>query len=166
MANLKLVVDIEGGEAVSKVLLNLLNQFPGLNGDKITFSTIDDTSGIGFFPVSGAVFLTNREDITGHVFQECLYPFNVIYRCAPRSEDQKMRVKEFLDLLGKWLEQQPVTIGGETYKLESYPDLNSENRTIEAIYRTNAVYMDGVYQDKVEDWRLSATLRYKNEYDK
>ena len=166
MANLKVAVDVEGGEAVSRVLLTLLNQFPGLDGSEITFSTLGDTQGIGFFPVSGAVFIANREDITGHVYQECLYPFNVIYRCAPRSEVQKMRVKEFLDLLGRWLEMQPVTIGGQEYKLEAYPSLESGHRNIKSIYRTNATYMDGVYQDKVEDWRLSATLRYKNEYDK
>ena len=54
----KTVIDIDGSEAVSKILLDLLNKFPGLTtGNKsILFSTLSDASGIGFFPISGAVY--------------------------------------------------------------------------------------------------------------
>lgn len=159
--------DIDGTEAVSKVLIELLNTFPGLSaGKKIQFSTLSETSGIGFFPTSGAALLSSKEDIMGHVKQVCLYPFNVVYRAAPKTEAQKLRIKEFLDTLGKWLELQPVVINHETYKLTGYPDLLSGNRVIKSISRTNPGHLNNAYQDGIEDWIISATLRYENEFDK
>ena len=88
----KTVIDIDGSEAVSKILLDLLNQFPGLTtGNKsILFSTLSDASGIGFFPISGAALQNSTEDVTGHVTQVCQYPFNVVYRAAPKSEAQRI----------------------------------------------------------------------------
>ncbi|MCD8371795.1 MAG: hypothetical protein LUD27_00645 [Clostridia bacterium] len=168
MADLKTAIDIDGSEAVSKALLDLLNKFPGIpDGASIKFASLDTASGIGFFPTSGAVLLSNKEDITGHVKQVCLYPFNVIYRAAPKSESQKLRIMEFLDLLGKWLELQPVVLADDTeYKLDGYPDLQSGNRVIKSVYRTNAGHLNAAYDDGIEDWMLSATLRYENEYNK
>lgn len=158
-------IDIEGTDIVSKALLVLLNQFPGLDGKEIKFSTLADASGIGFFPTSGAVLLSSAEDITGHVRQVCLYPFTIVYRAALRSDAQKMRVKEFLDALGKWLECQPVILSGAEYKLAEYPALDSR-RTIKSISRTNPGHLNAAYQDGIEDWMLAATLRYETEFDK
>ena len=163
---LKSTIDIDGSEAVTKVLLELLNSFPGLDGKDILFSTLKETSGIGFFPTSGAALLINKEDITGRVKQVCLYPFNVIYRVAPETETQKIRIKEFLDALGKWLEQQPVKIRNKTVQLSAYPDLDSGNRKIKSISRINPAYLSAAYNDGVEDWLISATVRYENEFDK
>lgn len=166
MENKKVIFDVDGSEAVSKVLLNLLNDYPGLKGREIKFSTLSESTGIGFFPSSGAVFISNRKDIVGHVKQECQYPFVVVYRFAPKadSSEQKMEVQEFLDTLGKWLELQPVTIGDEEFKLLSYPTLESGNRKIESISRTNSAHLDRAYDDKIEDWVVSLSLKYKNEY--
>lgn len=159
------VIDVEGSDIVSRVLLELLNDFPGLDGKKVTFSTLEETSGIGFFPSTGAVLESNRESITGHVFQRCAYPFSVVYRSAPKTEVQKMRVKEYLDALGRWLEQQPVTIKDTEYRLDAYPELEA-GRTIRSIHRTSPAHLNAAYQDGIEDWTISATLRYEAEYDK
>lgn len=163
----KIQIDVDGSNVVSKVILDLLNSYPGLGDRMIEFSTLSETSGIGFFPTSGAVILINRKDITGHVSQICQYPFVVAYRFAPKAKPakQKMEVQEFLDTLGKWLELQPITIGDKEFKLSAYPALESGNRKIESISRTNAAHLDRAYDDKVEDWVISATLKYKNEFD-
>lgn len=166
MATPKISFDLDGSEAVSSVLLTLLNTFPGLGTRKVLFSTLTETSGIGFFPTSGAAILSDKEDITGHVKQVCLYPFTIVYRSAPRSEEQKLKVKEFLDTLGKWLERQPVTINGTEYQISTYPTLSSGNRVIKSISRSNPAHLNAAYQDNVEDWAISATLRYENEFDK
>jgi len=165
MSDKQPVIDVKGTEIVSTALLNLLNEFPGLDGKSIKFSTLEDNTGLGFFPTSGAVLQTNRESVTGRVWQVCLYPFNIIYRAAPRTETQRLRIKEFLDILGKWLEQQPVIIKGETVKLEAYPELDEE-RVIKAINRTSPGHLNAAYQDGIEDWMLSASLRYENEFYK
>ena len=163
----KAIIDVEGSEAVSSVLLELLNRFPGLpDGKKITFSTLTETSGIGFFPTTGAALLSNTESITGKVRQVCLYPFDIVYRSSPRSEKQRMRIKEFLDILGKWLERQPVIIQGTTERIEAYPSLESGNRIIKAITRSTPAFLNAVYETGVEDWIISGQLTYNNEYYK
>lgn len=166
MTTQKPIIDIDGSEAVSVVLLTLLNEFPGLDEKSILFSTLSETSGIGFFPTSGAALLSNMEDITGHVKQVCLYPFNVIYRAAPKSEAHRLKIKEFLDSLGRWLEQQPITVDSTEYQLTAYPALSSGNRVIKSISRTNPGHLNTAYQDGIEDWLISATLRYENEFDR
>lgn len=161
------IIDIDGSDAVTAVLLNLLNQFPGLpDGRCVEFATLADDSGIAFYPTAGAVLTENREDILGHVFQVCVYPFDIRYRGAPRSETQRMRFKEFLDTFGKWLELQPVAIGEQTVKLSEYPELSSGNRKIRSIARTTPGYLNAAYQSGAEDWVISAVLSYENEYDK
>lgn len=94
----KTVIDIDGSEAVSKILLDLLNKFPGLTtGNKsILFSTLSDASGIGFFPISGAALQSSTEDVTGHVTQVCQYPFNVVYRAAPKQKPSESVSRNFL----------------------------------------------------------------------
>ncbi len=166
MATPKISFDLDGTEAVSSVLLNLLNQFPGLGTRKVLFSTLAEGSGIGFFPTSGAAILSDTEDITGHVKQVCLYPFTIVYRSAPQSEEQKLKVKEFLDTLGKWLERQPVVVNGATHQISAYPTFPSGGRTIKTISRSNPAHLSTAYQDGVEDWVISASLRYENEFDK
>lgn len=163
--NKKFPIDVDGSDVISKVLLDLLNTFPGLKNKKIEFSSLSEDSGIGFFPSSGAVITLQKRDITDHVKQKCSYPFDVVYREAPSTEKQRLRIKEFLDTLGKWLEKQPVMVSGKEYKLESYPVLSSDNRAITSIDRTTPAYLSSVIDDGIENWVLSVNLSYDNEFD-
>ena len=159
-------IDYDGTDVMSRVLTGLLNQFPGMSGVTIEFSTVSDTSGIGIFPTSGAAILEEKEDITGHVKQMCAYPFNVLYRAALHNEGQKLKVKEFLDTLARWLERQPVNIGGSVHQLNKYPEMPSGRRVIKSISRTSPSYLSAAYDDKVEDWIVSFSLKYENEFDR
>ncbi len=163
----KTVIDVDGSEAVSTVLLALLNRFPGLSEKQnILFATLSESSGIGFFPTTGAALQSDTEDVTGHVRQVCQYPFSVVYRAAPKSEAQRLRIKEFLDVLGKWLERQPVTLGGKEHRLVEYPALSSGNRIIKSVSRTSPAYINAAYQDGIEDWIIAVRLIYDNEFDR
>jgi hypothetical protein len=163
----KTVIDVDGSDAVSSVLLALLNTFPGLSArQSVLFSTLSDTSGIGFFPTTGAAFLSDNEDVTGHVKQVCLYPFSVVYRAAPKTEAQRLRIKEFLDALSKWLERQPVTLNDTECQLAEYPALSSGNRVIKSINRSSPAYLNSAYQDGIEDWIVALRLTYENEFDR
>lgn len=172
------IIDVTGSEAVCAVLTRLLNQFPILQaGEHIAFASLGEDKGIGFFPSAGAALIDDFKDVTGHVSQTCAYSFNVVYRCAPRSEAQRMRVQEWLSLLGRWLERQPITVGVQpqsntrdeptqtTYQLTAYPELQSGNRIITAIRQTTAAHLNAAYNNGVEDWALSLTLRYTNDYN-
>jgi hypothetical protein len=76
-----------------------------------------------------------------------------------------LRVKEWLDTLGKWLEQAPVVINDTTYQLKLYPVIENDSRVIKSIDRTQPGYLQSKYEDGVEDWVISANLHYENEYD-
>lgn len=166
MAEKQIKYDIDGYEAVTSALRELLNQYPGLErGEEITFSVLEETSGIGMFPVNGAVIETEKRTITGKVIEVCLYPFYVVYRASGLNEDRKVRVKEWLDTLGKWLEQKKVLIDGVEYQLGKLPPL-TDGRKFLSISRQTPAYLDNTNEDKTEDWAIYISARYQYEYYK
>ena len=167
MGNEKIVkYDIDGYEKVTTALTELLNQYPALDsGEEITFSVLEETSGIGMFPVSGAVVETEKRSVTGKVTEVCLYPFYIIYRASGLNENRKARVKEWLDTLGKWLEQKKALIDGEEYTLSELPPL-TEGRKFLSIERQTPAYLENTNEDKTEDWAIYISARYQYEYQK
>ena len=158
--------DIDGYDAVTSALRELLNQYPGLEkGEEITFSVLEETSGIGMFPVSGAVVETERKSVTGKVTEICLYPFYIIYRASGLNENNKARVKEWLDTLGKWLEQKKVVIDEKEYQLDELPPL-TDGREFLSINRQTPAYLDNISEDKTEDWAVYISARYQYVYRK
>ena len=156
--------DVDGSEIVSKVLLELLNKCPALCGKKVAFSTLGEDEGLGFFPSVGAAITSETETITGDVHQVCAYPFDVVLRCAPKTEAARIRCKELLDAIGRWLERQPITVNGEMHTMAAHPALTEGNRKIRAISRTSPSHLNAVYQNGVEDWLFSGSLRYENNF--
>ena len=157
------VYDVEGYEALTPAIMDLINQYPGLDGKTFAFSKLSDKGGLAMFPNSGAVVNLQRISITGKVYQECVYPFFLYYRAAGLSENRKATLKEWLDNLGRWLERQPVKIGNETYTLENYPEL-TQDRKIIYFQRQSPAYLGGVSEDKTEDWVIAINLRYSNSF--
>lgn len=158
--------DIDGYDAVTSALMELLNQYPGLNvKDEISFSTLGEDVGKAMFPVSGAVIETERRSVTGKVTEVCLYPFYIIYRASGLNEKNKVRIKEWLDTLGKWLEQKKVLIAGTEYQLEGLPPL-TDGRKFLSIERQTPSYLDTVNENQSENWAIYISARYKYEYIK
>lgn len=157
------VYDVEGYEALTPAIMDLINQYPGLDGKTFAFSKLSDKGGLAMFPNSGAVVNLQRVSIIGKVYQECVYPFFLYYRAAGLSENRKATLKEWLDNLGRWLERQPVKIGNETYTLENYPEL-TQDRKIIYFQRQSPAYLGGVSEDKTEDWVIAINLRYSNSF--
>ena len=78
--------DIDGYDVVTNAIKDLLNDFPGLlEGESIKFCTLEEESGISFYPISGAVIATETTSVTGKVNQLCNYPFYVVYRTSADS---------------------------------------------------------------------------------
>lgn len=158
--------DIDGYEAVTSALRELLNQYPALSGsDEIAFSMLGEDSGKAMFPISGSVIETERRSVTGKVTEVCLYPFYVIYRAAGLSESRKASVKEWLDNLGKWLEKKKIMINGTEYQLEEYPPL-TDGRKFLSISRQTPAYLDTVNDNQSENWAIYISARYQYEYYK
>ena len=160
----KVRYDIDGHEVVTDALLELVNQYSELTGDeKIQFSTLPDDGGVSFYPVSGAVIESEQTDITGRMERICLYPFTIVYRAANLTANRKLSVKEWLDRLGRWLEQQTVTIDETEHRLKEYPPLTG-NRKILSIERQTPAFLDEPNEDKTEDWQISISARYMCEF--
>ena len=158
--------DVDGYDAVTSALMELLNQYPSLSvGDEIGFSTLGEDSGKAMFPVSGAVIETERRSVTGKVTEVCLYPFYVIYRASGLNEKNKARIKEWLDTLGKWLEQKKVLIDGTECQLEKLPPL-TDGRKFLSIERQTPSYLDTVNENQSENWAIYISARYQYEYRK
>lgn len=155
--------DATGYELLTKAVKDLLNQFPGLNGQKIYFEEIGEEDGIAFSADAGALVMSERRSITDHVTQICQYPFMVIYRASTTREFQKLNVANFLDTLGKWLCKEPVEISGAVYNLPGYPVL-SDGRQITRVTRNNS-YGTVPNENKSQDWILPVSIQYTNEFD-
>lgn len=160
MANVK--YDTSGSAYLTKIIDTLLNQFPGWGNEEVVFSFVEEESGVGWFPVSGAIIESEKKTICGEVKQKCQYPFFVLYRMGKSSESTRISVKEKLDMLGAWLEQQEVIITGEKYRLKSYPDTG--DRKIKSIRRTTPAYNSQTYDNGIYDWVVYITVQYENNY--
>lgn len=154
--------DVSGYDILTKAVLSLLAQFPGLNGREILFEELDE-SGIAFSADNGSLVITERRSITDHVTQECQFPFFLVYRSTSTKEYQKLQVQTFFDSIGKWLCKEPVQIDGYEFHLAAYPNL-SDGRKITRITRSNSYGLEP-NEDGVQDWLMPVTVLYTNEFD-
>ena len=157
--------DTDGFKDVTRALLSLVQEYPALDGDEITFAEVDANSGISFIPSAGAAIIREVADVTGHVSQDCVYPFNVLYKASGLSESRKINTKEFLDDLGRWLGRQPIEIDEEFYQLTEYPTL-PQNRELKNIQVTTPSFLSEVTESNVETWLITMQATYKNEFDR
>ena len=155
--------DVDGFEILTNAVLELLSQFPGLNGREILFEELGKESGIAFSANNGALVMSERRSITDHVRQNCQYPFFIVYRTASTQEYQKLQVQAFFDAIGKWLCREPAVVNGETVRLKSYPAL-SDDRKITRITRSNSYGLEPS-SGGVQDWLMPVTVEYTNEFD-
>ena len=155
--------DVDGFEILTNAVLELLSQFPGLNGREILFEELGKESGIAFSANNGALVMSERRSITDHVRQNCQYPFFIVYRTASTQEYQKLQVQAFFDAIGKWLCREPAVVNGETVRLKSYPAL-PDDRKITRITRSNSYGLEPS-SDGVQDWLMPVTVEYTNEFD-
>lgn len=155
--------DVDGEEVVTTMLSELLNEFP--TDKAITFSNLGKDSGFSFYPISGAAIYTEKENICGKVTQICQYPFVIVYRNAPKLDKQKIKIKELLDTIGKWLEGQTVKVNNESYSLQQYPKL-SGNRKVLSIRRITPAYVDETDESGTQDWIIQMNLKYQNKFER
>ena len=149
----------------STILSCLLNDFPAIGAREIRFGELGDKSGVGIYPSAAATVISETTDIMGGVYQKCNYAVQVVYRAVPQSETDRIHIKGWLDKLARWLEKQPITADGQQHTLAAWPDLG-DGRTITAFVQVSAAYLAGRYADGVEDWAVSLSMRYDNNFER
>lgn len=164
MAEIKPIgTDPTGYEYMKRAVRALLNEYPGLDGQAIYFEELGEEDGIAFSADAGSLVMSERRSITDHVTQTCQFPFLVVYRTTATREFEKLNVSAFLDSLGKWLCKEPVEIGGETYRISSYPAI-SDGRKITRVTRNNS-YGTVPNANNSQDWVLPVSVQYTYEFD-
>ena len=126
----------------STILSGLLNDFPAIGAREIRFGELGDKSGVGIYPSAAATVISETTDIVGGAYQKCNYAFQVVYRAVPQSETD-----------------------GQQHTLATWPDLG-DGRTITAFVQVSAAYLAGRYADGVEDWAVSLSMRYDNNFER
>jgi hypothetical protein len=155
--------DPTGFDYLKRAIRSLLNQYPGMDGDKIYFEEIGEETGIMFSADAGALVMSERRSITDHVTQSCQFPFMLVYRTQAASEYEILNVFSFLDTIGKWLCKETVEINGVRHKLNAYPTI-SDGRKITRITRNNS-YGTVPNENKSQDWVLPVSVQYTYEFD-
>lgn len=165
MTKKEIKTDVEGYEIITNALLDLINSYPELVKENIQvdFSTLKEDSGFSMFPQPSAVVIEEIENICGDVEQTCQYPFHLVFRVNTKAETRKIKTKDLLDNLGKWLEKQPVT--ENQHKLTDYPIL-THGRKITKINRITTAGLDSVSEKGVEDWVIGISLNYINNFER
>jgi hypothetical protein len=162
VAEKKVEYDLDGYDVITNGLLELLDQFPGMpDGEQMGFSALGEERGKAIFPTEGPVIEQEKTSVTGIVTQYCSYPFHVIYRESGLSESRKIKVKEWLDTLGRWLEKQVVKVNGQEEQLTEYPPLTG-TRQFTTIRRMSGGYLDSTNENKSENWAIYINARYTN----
>ena len=155
--------DLDGYEVVKDAILEIINQSPLIEKEKVLFGILDEKHGFAMIPVSSSGIESSKKSVTGNVTEVCYYPFSLIYRGSGMNEKKKSQVSELLDNIGKYLEKKTVVIDGVSQKLQQYPTL-TENREFLGIRRQTNSYLANSYEDKSEDWEIRITARYQNKY--
>lgn len=156
-------IDGEGFDIVKNAVIDLMNQYPGMEGRKVSYMGLTEESGISIEPESGALIYSQSKDIVGNVVQKCQFPFFVVYRSGASSEYQKLNINDFLDTLGAWVCREPVQIDGVSHRLSSYPKM-SGNRRITDVVRFNS-YALAPNQNGTQDWVIPITVNYIHEFE-
>lgn len=145
--------DTRGAEQLTKPFLALLNSYPDLMEDeKIVFGDGSQESGIALYPVSSALVLTRTDDITGWRVDECQYMAYLIYKVSRDSGANRISIKDFLDDIGRWIEDQ------------DYSGMSQEVK-VTNISRQTASYLDSTEESGVENWAIQLLLEYTRTYE-
>ena len=155
--------DVQGEAEISVAIVEQVNACPFMDIDA-SFADLDNT-GLAVYPNSAGVILQETHDITDHLTQDCSYTFAIVSREYGLNETRKINAKAMLDALGKWLEREPVNVGGTLYQLTEYEELPNGRRFL-SIERTSSASADSVGDDQSEIWAITMRAVYRNEYSK
>lgn len=158
--------DTDGFEEITQAILYLVNTFPELeSGDSIAYATLREDGGKSLQPLDGAVIQTEKKYIYGDVSQTCLYPFYLIYRVGRPTENRRAAIKEWLDKIGRWLDRQPVQVGGQTVQLSAYPLLSGSRRFLSFDRQLQSpAFLYATNENGTEDWAITLSAKYRYDY--
>lgn len=151
-------LDISEQQAITRAMGLMVQQCPVVTQRNITVrieDIIPQPNVIGLFPTQGAVYVSKY--ISGAFTAQ--YPFKLMYRVKPGSDESRITACEALGLIGEWLEGRSITYDNESYQVSAYPELTG-GREITAIERQSTASLFALYDDGTADYQINMVVRY------
>lgn len=105
------------------------------------------------YPISGALIVSETEDITGGHESNRQYPFYLVYKSGTGSASRAISIKELLDDIGAWCESQNYS---------TFDDLGIE---VTEISRQTVAAIDSIEENGTENWNIAITLFYTKRWN-
>lgn len=144
-------VRIDGRDSVllTNRILEFLQRYPKLlPSESIVFGDASHAEGLAMYPVSGALVISETEDIMGNHESNRQYPFYLVYKSGTGSASRAISIKGLLDSIGEWCEKQ------------DYSEFNELGIEVTEISRQTVAAMDSIEENGTENWTISITLFY------
>ena len=148
-------------ELIIKVLLELLNSFPDLpkeikNKGIQFYDIFPNNECMSFASLDSARIYTRF--IGGSYIGQ--YNFRVAYRYSTKNYKERLSKQSLISTIGQWLQQDTIIRpDGSTYKLESYPILDT-NKTISSIENIDRTIIADKNNTGYEDSIIDCLLKY------
>jgi hypothetical protein len=136
------LLGISEQESVMKALYLLLKE----HDEEIQFESLHDGESKALFSRTGAVYLD--KNILGGF--RALVPFSINYRGNPVSDEDRIKMIDYLSDFGKWLTE------------TDYPAL-TDDRIIEEIDMVTPSFLESASEDGQFTYTQIYTLRYRKE---
>ena len=147
----------------AEAVLAAVNGFPGLQeGQRFRLAEPGQEQGLALQIGSGPVILRESRSVTGKVRRLCALPFAAVCRMGGAGQRQRLDAAAWLETLGRWLEGQTVSVGGEDHCLAAYPALTGR-RAFTAIRRAGPPRQADRQADRTETWVMEMTGNYYEE---
>lgn len=145
MERTKALVSVDEQTFVSRTLFNWLNRFPDKPVGKINFEYLQDRDGMAISTIQSAYKV--RQYITGDY--QAQYPFKVVYRTRPSTNDERLQAEEMLNQIGEWA-------------AANYDSLDlGANKRVVSISRDTAAALFARYEGGMEDYQILMNLTYE-----
>lgn len=134
-------------ESITAAVLALVRSYPDfpktIVSKNIHLDDLKDSVSIGIFPTAGAVI--TKKYISGSF--EAQFPFFLLYKCNPTTDNAVIAARNVLDSLAFWLEN------------TEYQGL-VDGTEIQSIQRTTTAVLDGKTEDGASVFKCNCTLKY------
>lgn len=147
-------IDTKDSVLLTNPILAFLNTFPKFKlGESIEFGDASHEEGLAMYPISGALIVSETEDITGGHESNRQYPFYLVYKSGTGSASRAISIKELLDDIGAWCESQNYS---------TFDDLGIE---VTEISRQTVAAIDSIEENGTENWNIAITLFYTKRWN-
>lgn len=133
-------------QKVARALWSWLNGFPNKPAGRITFEHLpSEDYGMTILSMQSAYKI--KTYLRGAY--QAQYPFQILYRKTPDSDDERLKMDESLNEIGKWAETNP-----------NKPELEGKSKVLR-ITQTSGASMTSRYEGGVEDHAIDMNLIYE-----